>query len=188
MSLKKVEVTLTALWREVIFVEIPDNATEKDAEARVQKALDQENFEPSPDAIEIDSWEWKDQMTFAPPPPMNFPADPSLSAEWRGHRWATTGVIAIREDAPCPTSEDGAWIGKGERLVELLNSVQLTLERPTRMRFQAKFAPILRAGRTMVARWANVEGCAVLRDDGQLIALVMPYRGSTDSVDCEGKP
>jgi len=187
MSLKKVEVTLTALWREVIFVEIPDNATEKEAEARVQKALDQD-FEPSPDAIEIDSWDWKDKMAFAPPPPMNFPTDPSLSVEWQGHRWATTGVIAIREDAPCPTSEDGAWLEKGERLAELLDRLQLTLERPTHMRFQAKFAPILRAGRTVLAKWDNIEACAVLRDDGRLIAVVMPYRGSTDNVDCAGKP
>lgn len=188
MTMKRIEVTLTALWRETILVNIPDGSTEDVAENLVQEALERENFEPPPDEIEIDSWEWKDLPKFAPPPPMHFPSDEKLVVEWHGHLWATNGTIAIREDAPRPNGTDNEWIEKGERLVELLNSLQLTLERPNKMRFQAKFAPILRAGRSVIGRWDNIEACAILRDDGQLLALVMPYKGFENTVDCDGNP
>lgn len=183
----KVSVELTARWTEMLEVELPDQSTEKEAEALVNQAIVKADDGMWPDTTEIERWEYEEKPVFSSPPPVAFPTDSKFIVRWQDGRWATTGVYAIREDVPCPEGEE-EWIEKGEQLVQLLSNVQLTLERPSTMRFQERFAPILRSGRAMTARIEHVVGCAILHDDGRLKALVMPFRGGGRTVNCEGNP
>lgn len=185
----KVDVELTARWKETLVVELPDSVTEKDAEKLVNQTIEKYDDGLWPENTEVDSWEYQVRPVFTADQPLPFPTDPKFLVRWRDHLWATTGVVAVREDVPCPDSEED-WIQKEYQLGQLLDKVELTLERPSAMRFQRRYAPILKSGRPVTARIEKLFGCAVLHEDGRLKAVVMPFRGDgkTPTVDCDGNP
>lgn len=91
-------VTFRAEWDEFVTVEVPADADEFDAECLRDLAV--ESFSPNlpHGSEEVGHVDWDGDPEFA----TNKPDEPPLTA-WSaaaGHRWATDGRLAIREDCP----------------------------------------------------------------------------------------
>ena len=199
-----VKVTFTARWEDYVEVIAPDGITEAEAEKALNAAIDLMDMTANLEDHDIDTEavEWEDPPVYAPP-------DPTVpDAAWMeidGARWATNGHIMIREGCPLPDTsrkEEGLYFNDWmiPCAPEEASSFSVTYQRasdglrewlsgdsgkPSHSRFNAMFAPILKAGT------ATGDGVTVVRDaTGLPLAVLRPIRddGLAVGVDARGNP
>ena len=179
----KIKVTYSASWTETITVEIPDGATEDQADEKIDAAIDA--FEPSVDPADIDVEEWSyagEKPTYAPEPPPQYgePAPESWIVVG-DHRWLTDAACMLREDAPRPVcaykmraySYVGGWlVPRPDERAYAINLIAASPNGPlsTSARVHRRFAPILAA----CDRWSSGGTAGVFYGfrGGELVAVI----------------
>lgn len=187
----KITVDCSATWTETLTVEVPEDATEEQAEAIANAAIDAHWFEPDSGDVEVDEWKWSDDPTFLPNPPelMGEPTD----AHWfhvGGHRWLTDGLLAVREDSARPTirsyyayaADETGWVarftdGVDGRISGYIEAPRHPLASATV--FLPRTLPILEQGELRQAGLNALDPVLVVRNE-EVIAVVMPARGPMD--------
>lgn len=186
----KITVDCSAQWTETLTVEVPENATEEQAAAIAEAAVNGHWFEPDTQDIDADEWEWVGEPKFLPDPPklMGDPTD----AHWfriGGHRWVTDGWLAVREDSVRPTiklgnaaADETGWVTHpANDDANLLSGYIAASRHPlaSGSLFLPRTLPILEQGELCRAGPNALDPVLVIRGD-EVIAVVMPACGSMD--------
>lgn len=105
-----VKLDCSATWTETHDVEVPDGCSREEAEDIVAAYTEDCELNPEFEA-EVHDWTIPDSVQFGPPRVLPVPPDAwALASD--GHKWATDGRIAIRDDTPVPVGVV-QWLSPG---------------------------------------------------------------------------
>lgn len=183
MSKHTITVTGTISFRHTINVNLPDGLTEKEVRARVDElvdALEPEDVDFDDMVIDDVSDPSPEYPHAPPPPPTPTPIPYDAWIEWDGHRWATDGRCAVREDCPpfILVALSNGWLTRDKPTpTDMTNALGDPDNLGPAPHVDARLEPLVRAAAAV--RWKGMQPIHLIDGEGKLMALIMPTRDET---------